>query len=153
MARKSGLSCLGVAIAEPGASNVPSGSSSAGHQGRAHAALNDARFKLDARRQVYRRSAARGGAFQDVELWKGCWCVEGLANRDSLPYGRNRLGEVDGLKDLFRGTLRCVRALGHVVAPANEMVQYKGFSRVLDTFRSLGLNETKPLNEQPSSWN
>lgn len=42
-----------------------------------------------------------------VELWKGL-ALEGIANRDSLPYAEKYgLGPVDGLKDLFRGTLRC----------------------------------------------
>jgi len=42
-----------------------------------------------------------------VKLWKGL-ALEGIANRDSLPYAEKYgLGPVDGLKDLFRGTLRC----------------------------------------------
>jgi len=44
--------------------------------------------------------------FPDVKLWKGL-ALEGLANRDSLPYAEKYgLGPVEELKDLFRGTLR-----------------------------------------------
>jgi alpha-aminoadipic semialdehyde synthase len=48
--------------------------------------------------------------FPKVELWKGL-ALEGLANRDSLPYAdKYGLGQVDELKDVFRGTLRWVQA-------------------------------------------
>ena len=44
--------------------------------------------------------------FPSVELWDDL-PLEGLANRDSLPYAEKYgLGPVDGLRDLFRGTLR-----------------------------------------------
>jgi hypothetical protein len=44
--------------------------------------------------------------FPKVDLWKGL-ALEGLANRDSIPYAEKYgLGPVDGLRDLYRGTLR-----------------------------------------------
>lgn len=46
--------------------------------------------------------------FPSVPLWKAL-ALEGLANRDSLPYAEEYgLGPVDHLTDLFRGTLRFV---------------------------------------------
>lgn len=46
--------------------------------------------------------------FPKVELWKGL-ALEGLANRDAIPYAEKYgLGEVHGLTNLFRGTLRWV---------------------------------------------
>lgn len=44
--------------------------------------------------------------FGSVNLWKGL-SLEGLANRDSLPYAEKYgLGPVEELRDVFRGTLR-----------------------------------------------
>jgi alpha-aminoadipic semialdehyde synthase len=44
--------------------------------------------------------------FRSVNLWKGL-SLEGLANRDSLPYAEKYgLGPLDELRDVFRGTLR-----------------------------------------------
>ena len=46
--------------------------------------------------------------FPSVALWDRL-PLEGLANRDSLPYAEKYgLGLVEGLTNLFRGTLRCV---------------------------------------------
>jgi len=62
--------------------------------------------------------------------------LEGLANRDSLPYAEKYgMGEVSDLKNLFRGTLRYVS--GEYSFVAN--FRYKGFSTLLDSFRRLGL--------------
>jgi alpha-aminoadipic semialdehyde synthase len=59
-----------------------------------------------------------------------------LANRDSLPYAEKYgLGSIEGLDDCFRGTLR-----------------YKGFSKLLEGFRSLGLMSQTPLFRHPESW-
>lgn len=47
--------------------------------------------------------------FPKVDLWKGL-ALEGVANRDALPYAEKYgLGQVEGLTDLFRGTLRVAR--------------------------------------------
>jgi alpha-aminoadipic semialdehyde synthase len=44
--------------------------------------------------------------FPKVDPWRGL-ALEGLANRDAVPYAEKYgLGEVDGLTNLFRGTLR-----------------------------------------------
>ena len=44
--------------------------------------------------------------FSDVDLWSDLK-LEGLANRDSMPYaGKYGLGKEAELDDLFRGTLR-----------------------------------------------
>ncbi|KIO22928.1 hypothetical protein M407DRAFT_215717 [Tulasnella calospora MUT 4182] len=67
--------------------------------------------------------------------------LEGLANRDSLPYAETYgLGSVDSMWNVFRGTLR-----------------YQGFSRVLDVFREIGLLSTSPkdaviLNSTHGGW-
>ena len=68
--------------------------------------------------------------FADVPLWKGL-ALEGLANRDSLPYAEKYgMGEVGDLKNLFRGTLRYV-AYGNSVAMSAEL-QVQG---ILDAAR------------------
>lgn len=94
-------------LPEPGASNVPLGYKfSWSPKAVLTAALNDARFKLDGKEQAIPGEKLLKTHFKDVELWKGLK-LEGLANRDSMPYAEKYgLGEVDGLKDLFRGTLR-----------------------------------------------
>jgi alpha-aminoadipic semialdehyde synthase len=46
--------------------------------------------------------------FPNVPLWKGL-ALEGLANRDSLPYAaKYGMGTVGDLASVFRGTLRWV---------------------------------------------
>lgn len=87
--------------------------------------------------------------FPKVDLWKGL-ALEGLANRDSLPYAEKYgLGPVDGLRDLYRGTLRSV-AGDDVVS--NAELRYQGFSKLLDAFRALGLINTAPMTCAPESW-
>lgn len=73
--------------------------------------------------------------FPDVKLWRGL-ALEGLANRDSMPYAEKYgLGPIDGLRDLFRGTLR-----------------YQGFSTLMNSFRQLGLLNQNTLSKPVESW-
>lgn len=95
-------------------------------RGLLSAALNDARFKLDGKVRLLlsgtlvvvelsfpadqtREIAGKdllASHFAAVPLYKG-FALEGLANRDSFPYAETyRLGPIDSLRDLFRGTLR-----------------------------------------------
>ncbi|KAG8691455.1 hypothetical protein FRC08_010176 [Ceratobasidium sp. 394] len=107
----------------PEDSNVPLGMKfSWTPKGLLSAALNSARFKLaDEIVQIPGEDLLKS-RFPDVPLAKG-FALEGLANRDSLGYAEMyRLGSVDGMKSLFRGTLR-----------------YKGFADTLYAFRQLGL--------------
>jgi alpha-aminoadipic semialdehyde synthase len=70
------------------------------------AALNDAQYKLDGQNHSVSGSQLLASHFPSVPLWKGL-ALEGLANRDSLPYAQKYgMGEVGELKNLFRGTLR-----------------------------------------------
>ena len=77
-------------------------------KGPLSAALNPAQFKLDGELvQVPGENLLRS-YFPDVPISKG-FAFEGLANRDSLGYAETYgLGSVDGMKSLFRGTLRYV---------------------------------------------
>lgn len=53
--------------------------------------------------------------FPSVPITKG-FAFEGLANRDSISYAETyKLGPVDRLESVFRGTLRCAvpSRLGH----------------------------------------
>ena len=69
--------------------------------------------------------------------------MEGLANRDSLPYAEKYgMGEVSDLKNLFRGTLRFVE-VEYKKDLADD--RYKGFSTLLDSFRRLGLLSSEPV--------
>ncbi|KAG9005553.1 hypothetical protein FRB90_010309 [Tulasnella sp. 427] len=78
--------------------------------------------------------------FPSVPLVRGL-ALEGLANRDSLPYAETYgLGSVDSMWNVFRGTLR-----------------YQGFARILDVFREIGLLSTSPkdavlLNSSLGGW-
>lgn len=99
------------------------------------AALNPAEFKLHGEMRSVAGQDLLRDHFPDVKLWRGL-ALEGLANRDSLPYAEKYgLGPVDGLRDLFRGTLR-----------------YQGFSALLDHFRRLGLLNTNALSAPVQSW-
>jgi alpha-aminoadipic semialdehyde synthase len=70
------------------------------------AALNDAQYKLDGQMHSVSGDQLLASHFPSVPLWKGL-ALEGLANRDSLPYAQKYgMGEVGELRDLFRGTLR-----------------------------------------------
>jgi alpha-aminoadipic semialdehyde synthase len=75
------------------------------------AALNPASYKLDDQLHSIPGAQLLASHFADVPLWKGL-ALEGLANRDSLPYAEKYgMGEVGDLKNLFRGTLRYVLSL------------------------------------------
>ncbi|WRT66305.1 uncharacterized protein IL334_003260 [Kwoniella shivajii] len=99
------------------------------------AAQNDAHYKLNNEIVRVPGDQLLSNHFPEVKLWPELQ-LEGLANRDSMPYAEKYgLGETDGLKDLFRGTLR-----------------YQGFSRLLESFRRLGLLRNEALKEVPENW-
>ncbi|KAG8910593.1 hypothetical protein FRC01_006246, partial [Tulasnella sp. 417] len=109
-------------------------------RGLLSAALNDAQFKFNGKHQSISGQSLLSSYFPSVPLVRGL-ALEGLANRDSLPYAQTYgLGSVDSMWDVFRGTLR-----------------YQGFSRVLDVFREIGLLSTSPkdavmLNSTHGGW-
>jgi alpha-aminoadipic semialdehyde synthase len=123
-------------LPEPAASNVPLAYKfSWSPKAVLTAALNDAHYKLDGKTHTVAGKDLLSAHFPRTALWRGL-ALEGLANRDSIPYAEKYgLGPVEGLRDLFRGTLR-----------------YQGFSAVLDAFRGLGLLSTTPLAAAPASW-
>jgi len=123
-------------LPEPSASNVPLAYKfSWSPKAVLTAALNDAHYKLDGKMVTVAGKDLLAQHFPSTPLWKGL-ALEGLANRDSIPYAEKYgLGPVDGLRDLFRGTLR-----------------YQGFSSLLDSFRRLGLLSTSPLAAPVKSW-
>jgi alpha-aminoadipic semialdehyde synthase len=98
------------------------------------ASLNDAEFKLAGEMRKVAGQDLLREHFPDVKLWRGL-ALEGLANRDSLPYAEKYgLGEIKDLRDCFRGTLR-----------------YQGFAHLMDGFRALGLLG-KDKVEAAGSW-
>ena len=100
------------------------------------AALNSASYKLDGQINHVKGDDLLANHFPDVPLWKGL-ALEGLANRDSLPYAEKYgMGNVESMNDLFRGTLR-----------------YKGFSSLMDSFRRIGFLGSEPLPRPIGSWN
>ncbi|WWC89390.1 uncharacterized protein L201_004313 [Kwoniella dendrophila CBS 6074] len=99
------------------------------------AAQNDAHYKLNDEIMTVQGHELLSRHFPKVELWPEL-PLEGLANRESMPYAEKYgLGEINGLKNLFRGTLR-----------------YQGFSKLLESFRKLGLLRGDPLKTVPESW-
>lgn len=99
------------------------------------AALNSASYKLNGRIHHVKGDELLVNHFPDVPLWKGL-ALEGLANRDSLPYAEKYgMGSVEGMIHLFRGTLR-----------------YKGFSTLMDSFRKIGLLGNERLRRPVESW-
>ncbi|KAL7421814.1 hypothetical protein Q5752_003585 [Cryptotrichosporon argae] len=123
-------------LPQPTASNLPLGYKfSWSPKAVLTAALNDARFKLRGDEYRVDGSALLRSHFPEVDLWRGLK-LEGLANRDSLPYAEKYgLGALAGLRNVFRGTLR-----------------YPGFAVLLDAIRQLGLLSSEPLHKQPSTW-
>ncbi|KAG8883236.1 hypothetical protein FRB98_003213, partial [Tulasnella sp. 332] len=109
-------------------------------KGLLSAAINDARFKLDGETRKIAGSDLLSSHFPSLPLFNG-FALEGLANRDSFPYANTYgLGPVEGLRDLFRGTLR-----------------YQGFSGTLDAVRRLGLlssakEDAMTLNPAKGGW-
>nr|XP_019010907.1 alpha-aminoadipic semialdehyde synthase [Kwoniella pini CBS 10737]OCF49688.1 alpha-aminoadipic semialdehyde synthase [Kwoniella pini CBS 10737] len=123
-------------LPEPSASNVPLRYKfSWSPKAVLTAAQNDAHYKIDNEIVKIQGNELLSKHFPVVKLWPELQ-LEGLANRDSIPYAEKYgLGEVDGLKDLFRGTLR-----------------YQGFSNLLESFRKLGLLSSEPLQRVPEDW-
>ena len=110
------------------------------------AALNPAQYKLDNTIHSIPGDDLLKSHFPSVPLWKGL-ALEGLANRDSLPYAdKYGMGQVGDLKNLFRGTLR------YVTEKSGADERYRGFSTLLDSFRKLGLLSSEPINREIGSW-
>ncbi|CAE6479102.1 unnamed protein product [Rhizoctonia solani] len=107
----------------PEHSNVPLGMKfSWSPKGLLSAALNPARFKLAGKHIEIPGKDLLESYFPEVPLSKG-FALEGLANRDSLGYAETyKFGSVDGMRSLFRGTLR-----------------YKGFADLMRMFSEVGL--------------
>jgi len=98
------------------------------------AALNGARFKLGGQVKEVEGNKLLNSGFLDVPvLSEEGIKLEGLPNRDSIPYvDTYELGKLEELRTVLRGTLR-----------------YPGFSKLMWGFRELGLLETeKKVNVQ-----
>nr|XP_019046253.1 alpha-aminoadipic semialdehyde synthase [Kwoniella bestiolae CBS 10118]OCF25183.1 alpha-aminoadipic semialdehyde synthase [Kwoniella bestiolae CBS 10118] len=123
-------------LPEPSASNVPLRYKfSWSPKAVLTAAQNDAHYKMNNEIVKIPGDELLSRHFPEVKLWPEL-PLEGLANRDSMPYAEKYgLGEVEGLKDLFRGTLR-----------------YQGFSTLLESFRRLGLLRSDLLKSVPENW-
>ncbi|CAE6481146.1 unnamed protein product [Rhizoctonia solani] len=115
----------------PENSNVPLGMKfSWSPKGLLSAALNPARFKLAGKHIEIPGNELLESYFPEVPLSKG-FALEGLANRDSLGYTETyKFGNVDGMRSLFRGTLR-----------------YKGFADLMRMFSEVGLLNNKEDNK------
>ncbi|THH02997.1 hypothetical protein EW145_g6616 [Phellinidium pouzarii] len=91
-------------------------------RGALSAALNSARFLVDGKVLTVSEERLLGSNISNLPV-SDVLRFEGLPNRDSLTYSSTyNLQELNGLKTLFRGTLR-----------------YPGFSRLLSSFRQIGL--------------
>ena len=92
------------------------------------AALNGARFKLGGKVKEVEGSVLLRKGFPDVPvLIEEGISLEGLPNRDSMPYvDTYGLGKPEALRTVLRGTLR-----------------YPGFSKLMWGFRQLGLLEAE----------
>ncbi|KAF8634324.1 hypothetical protein AX15_000984 [Amanita polypyramis BW_CC] len=92
------------------------------------AALNGARFKLGGKMRKVEASQLLRRGFPDVPVLREQGIqLEGLPNRDSIPYvDTYGLGKLEEMRTLLRGTLR-----------------YPGFSRLMWGFKELGLLETE----------
>ncbi|OJA21128.1 hypothetical protein AZE42_04358 [Rhizopogon vesiculosus] len=103
-------------------------------RGVLNAALNGARFKLDGKEMEIAGENLLSEYFPDVPI-SNVLKLEGLANRDSLPYAETYgLGELESLQTVLRGTLR-----------------YPGFSDLMHAFKVIGLLNTEP-SIQPRGW-
>jgi alpha-aminoadipic semialdehyde synthase len=115
------------------------------------AALNPAQYKLDGEISSIPGDQLLAEHFLSVPLWKGL-ALEGLANRDSLPYAEKYgMGEISDLTNLFRGTLRYVR-IEEVGQGSIADNRYRGFSSLLDSFRRLGLLSSEPIQGDIKTW-
>ncbi|OAX41805.1 hypothetical protein K503DRAFT_863595 [Rhizopogon vinicolor AM-OR11-026] len=103
-------------------------------RGVLNAALNGARFKLDGKEMEIAGENLLSEYFPDVPI-SNVLKLEGLANRDSLPYAETYgLGKLESLQTVLRGTLR-----------------YPGFSDLMHAFKVIGLLDTEP-SIQPRGW-
>ncbi|RXK35397.1 hypothetical protein M231_07341 [Tremella mesenterica] len=99
------------------------------------ASLNPATYKLHNSIHHIPAGGIISHPFTSLDLWRGL-NLEGVANRDSLPYAaKYGMGSVENMDDIFRGTLR-----------------YEGFCKVMDGFRKLGLLSLTPLYREPKDW-
>ncbi|WVR06970.1 hypothetical protein IAU60_004007 [Kwoniella sp. DSM 27419] len=123
-------------LPEPSASNVPLRYKfSWSPKAVLTAAQNDAHYKLNGEITKVAGDLLLSQHFPSVKLWDGL-PLEGLANRDSMPYAEKYgLGPVESLDNLFRGTLR-----------------YQGFSKLLESFRRLGMLSSDALQSAPQNW-
>ncbi|CDO70674.1 hypothetical protein BN946_scf184761.g12 [Trametes cinnabarina] len=98
------------------------------------AASNSARFKLGGEERTIDGDDLLRKYFPDVPL-SNVLKLEGLANRDSLPYADvYGLRPLDGVRTIFRGTLR-----------------YPGFADLMHAFKSIGLLEAS-ATVNPHHW-
>ncbi|EIW70700.1 hypothetical protein TREMEDRAFT_29255 [Tremella mesenterica DSM 1558] len=99
------------------------------------ASLNPATYKLHNSIHHIPAGGIISHPFTSLDLWRGL-NLEGVANRDSLPYAaKYGMGSVENMDDIFRGTLR-----------------YEGFCKVMDGFRKIGLLSLTPLYREPKDW-
>ncbi|KAL0068301.1 hypothetical protein AAF712_004688 [Marasmius tenuissimus] len=102
------------------------------------ASLNAARAKLRGKDFEVPGDRLLKSYFEQVSIGSGPFSdsLEGLPNRDSFPYAETyNLGPVGDLRTILRGTLR-----------------YKGFSDLLDFFKTLGLLEINGTIQDLRSW-
>ncbi|KAF9236788.1 Saccharopine dehydrogenase-domain-containing protein [Melanogaster broomeanus] len=121
----------------PEASDVPLGYKfSWSPRGVLNATLNGARFKLDGEVRGIPGEKLLSNYFPDVPI-SNVLKLEGLANRDSLPYADTYdLGTLDSLRTVLRGTLR-----------------YPGFADLVHSFKAIGLLDADPSSYiLPRSW-
>ena len=97
------------------------------------AATNDARFRLGGVDHAIAGEDLLSRTFVDVPAVPTL-ALEAIANRDSLAYAEP-YGLSEKIPTLMRGTLR-----------------YRGFCRLLDAFKAIGLLDQRPLLTPLSSW-
>ncbi|KAI8872471.1 hypothetical protein GQ42DRAFT_174340 [Ramicandelaber brevisporus] len=90
------------------------------------AAMNNAQFKMRGRIHDIPGTQLLAQHFASVPIYNG-FALEGLANRDSLPYASLYGLDLDSMDTMFRGTLR-----------------FKGFSDLMHAYLRLGLLDTDP---------
>ncbi|KAG1903451.1 Saccharopine dehydrogenase-domain-containing protein [Suillus fuscotomentosus] len=95
-------------------------------RGVLNAALNGAQFKLDGKEMKISGNNLLQEYFPDIPI-SHVLKLEGLANRDSLPYAETYgLGKLENLQTVLRGTLR-----------------YPGFADLMHAFKIIGLLDTE----------
>lgn len=98
------------------------------------AALNDARYRINSNEVTIPGEDLLRRSFRELPIIKG-FALEGVANRDSLPYLNEYGLDKDGLETILRGTLR-----------------YKGFADTVDVFKRIGLLGLDTLEEPLDRW-